>query len=81
MNITEFRENTSTRILDMLQTGFNCYDIGHTTEEIADEIGIDIKECKEILRCLVDRKLIRLVHLVDLETNKLMGSGYIPYQR
>ena len=44
---------------------------------LSDEADIDIKECRKIIKTLLKKKIITKVHLVDENTGKLQGAGYV----
>ena len=52
-------------------------DIWYGMSNLSDEADIDIKECRKIIKTLLKKKIITKVHLIDENTNKLQGTGYV----
>ncbi|MDP8185289.1 hypothetical protein [Phocoenobacter skyensis] len=66
-------------IIDFIRIN-NMSDRGCITEEIADEVKISIQECKNALDYLQQIKLIKVVPLINFETRRLAGRGYVLYE-
>ena len=52
-------------------------DTWYGMSNLSDEADIDIKECREIIKTLLKKKIIVKVHLVNEHTGKLQGAGYV----